>query len=361
MGADKSVIAWACIVLLAAEGEAGAYPAARCSTGWWLPNPDVPTLLEGLPAGQPFVLLPIDWPTNFGFSPLDPPDHAALGESHLRVEVRGPLGRVMPGVLHFRETLLTWPVEHQVWWRPAEALEPATTYSMRVEVKEPVRSSGEQCPWTAFEVELELRVRAESVVERAEVTSVFIEEVATPYGYAPCGKSEAERPCRSTDSLCCPDPPLGRSFRIAASVQPFVGGHIYYLASYEVRSPHLEDNAAFPFARPFTGEYVHLTSGAHGPLIPNEECARVTITNLMDDSRLVSDWACAGPSDYRPATDDGFCDADWCAQLSTPDGVAEPAEPGASERSGGCAAGGGDLLMWLLGVAFVFRRSGAGV
>lgn len=285
MRSGKAIIAWVCIASMAAEREAAAYPAPRCSTGRWLPNPEVPTTLEGLPAGQP-------------------------------------------------------------------------CYSMRVAVLEPVRASNEQCPWTAFEVELALRVRAESVVERAEVTSVRVEEAATPYGYAPCGQSEAERPCRSSDSLCCPDPPLGRSFRIAASVQPFVGGHIYYLASYEVRSPLLADFVAVPFVRPFTGEYVHLTPGAHGPVIPEEECARVTIINLMDDREVVSDWACAGPSDYLPAGDDGFCDPDWCAQLSSADTVAEPVEPGGGERPGGCSAGG--VALWgVFAVGLWIRRLGA--
>lgn len=353
MRSSKTVVAWCVVWLVAGKSEAEAYPPPRCYAGWWLPSAEVPTTLEDLPE-QPYVLLPLEWAMQYGGRDFLPPDSGALKDTHLLVEVRDAAGALVAGTLSLKEMPFTSSrPTHRPWWRPREPLEAGASYTMRVEVPgPPTYDNYDGCPWTAFEDSLELSVRSEPLELRAVVSSVRIEEVASSHGYGACGQGEAERRCDFPRSVCCPDPPRGRSFRIAATVEPMIGGAVYYLASYEVRSPYVsQDQSVFGLTLPLVPELGYTTRGSHGPLVPNEECARVTVTNLMDDTRLVSDWTCASIDDFRPTTAPRGCDPEMCRQAA---GFVDVVEPGESERPGGC--GGGGVVLWGVFVVGLWAR-----
>lgn len=342
---------------LAMSGDrAAAYPPPRCYAGWWVASEEVPTVLEDLPE-QPYVLLPLEWAKQYGSLEFPPPDSSTLEDTHLVVEVRDAAGELVAGTLSLREMpFFSSSATHPPWWRPREPLEPGGRYTLRVEVQTPFGSGTyDGCPWTAFEDTLELSVRAEPIELRSVVTSVRIEEVTSGVGYGACGQSDEERRCDSPRSVCCPDPPRGRMFRIAATVEPMIGSALYYLASYEIRSPYVSpDQAVFGLTLPLPPELLYTTRGKHGPLVPDEECARATITNLMDDSKLVSEWTCARPEDFTPTTPFQGCDPVMCREAAS---LVEPGEPDEPERSGGCV-GGGVALWGVFALGLWARRRG---
>ncbi|HRE87753.1 MAG TPA: hypothetical protein PK095_01320 [Myxococcota bacterium] len=312
--------------------------------------------LEDLPA-QPYVLLPLQWGRGLGLGRNDPPDATALTEDHLLVEVRDAGGALVPGTLSYRQLPFTSELEsYRPWWRPGALLEHEGRYSMRIVVPEPPLSPEyRDCPYTAFEATVELVVRAETFTQVAVVTSVDVEEVDTVFGYGACGQNGADHPCATPTSVCCSDPPLGRLFRVGATVEPMVGSPEFYLVSYEIRSPHVPPGASpFPFDLPLDADFSYLTRGTHGPLVPNEECARATITNLMDDSKLVSEWTCARPEDFTPTTPFQGCDPVMCREAAS---LVEPGEPDEPERSGGCV-GGGVALWGVFALGLWARRRG---
>lgn len=315
----------------------------------------VPLSLVGVPP-EVSIMLPVEWAQYFDGISFGAPDGNALREEVLRVEVHDAVGGLVPGSTFFRQMPFTSsPAVYRPWWRPTQPLAPGAHYTVRVLVAEPSRDyPNTDCPWTSLAVTLELDVASEPVALAALVTSLVVEEGRWPIGYGSCESVPSERHCRHSPWTCCPEEPRGRNFRISHTVDPLVGGNIYYLASYELMSPYLTTSPMTTATFTLGPGFIYGSSGGHGPHVPDGECARVTVQSLLDDTTAVSPWTCARPEDFIDKVDDGYCDPELCGSFGMGPSPGRPVDDVGDSIDPGCAQGFPGATLWF--VVLMFRR-----